>query len=169
MNKNFLLVAFLGLALTHCSPGPEFPIVSTDPAANANWKLGIVTFKQVLGFRTDDGPSATTIAGTDGITSSTVLNVNSWSFQFTKLPSVDGSYKIHPIDVSTPLLADEVIVTASLPSLSKVYIATGKDATAVSIKVTISGGKISIEVPEIIVQEVTDKTTIKLNGLLVEN
>lgn len=168
MNKHFLFVAFLGLALTHCSlQGPEFP--ETSPTASANWKLGTVTFKQYIAFRTDDSPSATTIAAADGISSPTVLTVNSWSFQFSKLPTVDGNYKVYPNGATAPIAADEVLITASIPSLSKSFIATGKDATAVTIKVTVSGGKIAIEVPEISVQEVSDKSLVKLNGKLVEN
>lgn len=168
MNKHFLFVAFLGLALTQCSlEDPEFPSIS--PTSSANWKLGAITFKQYVAFRTDDSPSATTIAAADGISSPTVLTVNSWSFQFSKLPTADGNYKIYPNDATAPIAADEVLITVSVPSLSKVYIATGKDATAATIKVSVSGGKITIEVPEISVQEVTDKSLVKLNGKLVEN
>lgn len=160
----------LGSILAGCElQGPVLPEDEVSVVTKASWRLGGTTYQQVVGFRTDASASATTLAATDAIPEGASTPINSWSVQFTKLPTTAGLYQVYPNDAVAPLAANQVVISASLGSSKKTYVATGKDDPAVVVQVKENAGKLTIVVPELTMQEVSDKTTLRLSGTLIEN
>ena len=142
------------------SPSPSIP---TD-----GWKLGTTSYKQVYCLRQTGQFALNCVDATTG-------NIHSFAAFFKAYPTASGTYHIVKLVVDSTStypgvnIGDhDVIVTGSIPNGSggsNGYwsIGTeGKDAT-----VTITGGKMKIEVPEVSVVYNTD--TLKLTGTMVEN
>jgi len=169
--KQLVCIVIAGsLAFTACKKSSSTSTTTTTTSIPKDgWKLGANTYKQVYCLRQSGQFALNCVDATTG-------SIHSFAAFFKAYPTASGTYHIVRLAADSTMtypgsnIGDhDVIVTGSIPSgagSSHGYwsIGTeGKDAT-----VTITGGKMKIEVPEVsVVYNNTD--TLKLSGTMIEN
>lgn len=166
-NYSLLLIAAIAASLAACSKSDDSATPgSTIPADG--WKLGATGYKQSLTVRQDNQGLVNALDGT-------AKPINTFGVCFKTYPTASGSYKIVglvPDSVAwapnSRLAAGEVVLiatTAQASGSNKTYYTTGVEGK--SATVTVTGGKIKIEVPEIAVTSGASDT-LKLTGTIAE-
>jgi hypothetical protein len=175
--KNILLALTLGTLLASCSKSST----STTPTNNNTtptiptdgWTFNGTSHKQVYCLRQTNQFCLNAVDATTG-------TINSFAAFFKAYPVSNGTYHIVAFSADSSMTypgakigANDVIIVGSVPKTSgsgdDSYWSIGteaKDAT-----VTITNGKLKIEVPEVKVVKVggTGADTAKITGTMVEN
>lgn len=161
-------ILFMTLFMVNCSSN-EDEIGSTS----ASWKLGSTTYNQVLSIKMDAGDFVQYVAWDKIPTadeannnSNSNVTLNTFGFLFKSTPTA-GSYNIVFKADASLLASNEVMISSASKTENKNYVAFV--ATTVKATVTVSGGKVTITLPEIQVsQEGNVNVTKALSGTLKE-
>ncbi|MES2702193.1 MAG: hypothetical protein V4649_06115 [Bacteroidota bacterium] len=160
MKKTILVCAAALALLASCKKSSTSGPSSTIPASG--WKLGSTSYTTAYAGRT----GANSLSAMDAIPSGSSPNTNTMNAFFATLPTTGGTYRIVAWPATTPLTAGQVGLTTGLYATSTTYRSTGTDA--VDATVTVTGGKIKIEVPEVWVKTTTGTDSAKLTGTITE-
>ena len=172
MKKVLFSIAILGTLFAACSKSSTTtnptntnptPTIPTD-----GWKLDGTKHTQVVVVRQESQGLVNATDGTSG-------SINTFGAFFKTYPSASGSFKIAGFvpDASAPypnqkLAADEIVLIATVPNTStgnKSYWTTGVENKKATV--TVTGGKIKVEVPEVAVTG-GNNDTLKLTGTITE-
>lgn len=147
------------------------PTTTTTTIPSDGWMLNGTKYKQAYCLRQASVVALNAVDATTG-------TVNSFAAFFKSYPTADGKYRIvkytpdsTSIVPGNKIGANDIIIMGSVPktgggSGDKSYWTMGfegKDAT-----VTVSGGKIKVEVPEVAVTS-GNNDTLKITGTMIEN
>lgn len=165
------IIASLLLAACNKKDDTTTPTNNTTPTTTTiptdGWKMNNIKYTQVYCLRQENQFLLNCVDGSSP--------VNSFAAHFHAYPTASGTYHIVTLVVDSSAAypgqnigANDVIISGAIPNGAsgyKTYWSTGvegKDAT-----VTISGGKMKIEVPEVAIQYNGD--TVKITGTMIEN
>lgn len=172
--KNVLLTLAIGCLLASCSKSST----TTTPSNNNNntpkiptdgWTLNGTSYKQAYCLRQTSQFCLNAVDGTTG-------KINSFAAFFKAYPVSNGTYHIVAFTADstttipgTKIGTNDVIIIGSVPKTTgsgdKSYWSIGTDK--IDATVTITNGKIKVEVPECKVVNGTD--TFKITGTMIEN
>jgi hypothetical protein len=169
--KNVLKItvfAIMTVFMVNCSTN-EDEVGSTS----AGWKLGSTNYNQGFMIKMDAGVFVQYVAWDKIPTadeannnSNSNVTLNSFGFLFKSTPAA-GTYDIVFKSDPSLLTSTEVMISSASKTENKNYVAFV--ATTVKATVTVSGGKVTITVPEIQVsQEGNVNVTTTLSGTLKE-
>jgi hypothetical protein len=159
MNKRILsaLLSFVLLVSCAKSDDDETPVTTT-----AGWKLGTNTYTSVFSMRVATG-SNTAVTSMDAIpTGSNSANVNTFIAYFPTVPTTNGTYRVAAYP--SALTATQVGIAAGGPNGT--YVSTG--AGTVDATVTVTGGKLTITVPNITVKKTNSTEELTASGTIKE-
>lgn len=174
--KKVLLFMLTLAALASCkkstttSPSTTTPTTTTPTIPTDGWTLNGTKYKQAYCLRQTSVVALNAVDATTG-------TINSFAAFFKSYPTADGTYHIVKFvaDSTTTVPgskigANDVIIIASVPKTTgsgdKSYWSMGYDGK--DAKVTVSGGKIKVEVPEVAVTG-GNNDTLKVTGTMIEN
>jgi hypothetical protein len=138
------------------------PATTTIPANG--WILGTTTYSSVVVGRS--GPDV--ITAMDAMPAGGAITANTFNVFFSAFPTASGTFTIVQYPSASPLTASQIGVTAGLYATSTSYASTGTDG--ISATVTVTGGKLKIEVPEVWVKKTGTGATdsLKITGTILE-
>lgn len=156
MKKLLLICSLFSIVFSSCSK-------DDDKGSPSNgWKLGATTYNAAFVARI----GSTTLSAMDAIPSGGSPSVNTLNVWFNALPTSGGTYRVVSYGGGMSLAANEIGVSAGLFATSTTYVSTGSGA--VDATVSVSGGKITVSIPEIWVKKTTADDSLKLSGTIVE-
>ncbi len=138
---------------------------TANTSGKSTWTLGGTSYTTVFSYRnvTGGGSSNTLLSFYDSIPSGSNPNVNSVNFTFNTAPTASGTYQLSGT-VGGTLTATQCELSAGGAGKSYAYI-----GTPVNITVTVTGGKITIVVPEITLKSTVSGTAdAKLSASVTE-
>lgn len=144
-------------------PAPAPPSAPTTPSIPTDgWVLGTTTYTTVYAGKS----GANSLSAMDGVPSGSSPAVNTCNIFFETYPTADGTYSIVQYPSTSPLSATQVGITAGLHATSTSYASTGIDG--ISATVTVTGGKVKVEIPEVWVKVTGGTDSLKLSGTIIE-
>ncbi|MCW3122368.1 MAG: hypothetical protein JWQ38_1860 [Flavipsychrobacter sp.] len=178
MSKIFCIAIAGSLLFTACKKSTTTTPTTTTtttttttstPTPTDGWMLGTTKYKQAYCLRQTNQFALNCVDATSG-------TINSFAAFFSAYPTVSGTYHIVAFKVDSTTTypgksigANDVIITGSIPKTTgsgdNTYWSAGlegKDAI-----VTLTAGKIKIEVPQVSVVSAAD--TLKITGTMIEN
>jgi predicted SnoaL-like aldol condensation-catalyzing enzyme len=176
MKKLFLLpVLALLLTVLSCNkkanptPSATPPTTTTSTIPADGWMLGTTKYKQALTVRQESQFVVNALDGTTGA-------VNTFAAFFKTYPTASGKYKVVTYTPTSDkpyafqwINEGEVVIVATVPGTTG-----GNNKTHYSLSesleatITVTGGKIKVEVPEITVRDANNNQQ-KLTGTILEN
>lgn len=167
MKKLILGILSVTVLLSSCSKKDDPAVAPTPvtPTIPANgWKLGATSYTSVVVAKT----GANIISAMDAVPSGGSPAANSLNVYFSAFPATGGTFSVVQYPSTTPLTATQIGVTAGLFATSTTYTSTGTDG--INATVSITGGKLKIEIPEIWVKKTGSGATdsLKLTGTVLE-
>lgn len=144
------------------------PVTSGTPVTpvTANtWKLGTTEFTTASSFKIDATPgNQAQFSGSDKAPGGSAGLGNFWVVYFKTLPTVNSTFRV----VVPPNLAStEVWIAAKRDGVPNGWYSTG--VGAIDVKVTFTGGKMTVVVPDIpMTQDGTTATATTFSGTLKE-
>jgi hypothetical protein len=168
MKKLLLSIVSAGILVASCSkkddPAPTTPTTTTPTIPTDGWKLGATSYTSVVVART--GPNS--ISAFDAVPSGSSPTSNTLNVFFSAFPTASGTFAIVQYPSASPLTATQIGVTAAVTASSSTYASTGTDG--ISATVTVSGGKIKVELPEVWVKKTGSGSTdsLKVTGTVTE-
>jgi hypothetical protein len=160
-NSLFAITALVILLTSGCKKDGEDEIIPNTVIAG-NWKLGANSYKVAYTSKgtTSGGGSTGVIAiFADAILTSPTVNTLNLTFKTT--PTVSGTYQLVGIGASTTDKHVELFAGNS----TTVYAYIG---AAVNIEVTVTGGKVKVVIPEVLVKATTGSSDVKLSATVQE-
>lgn len=161
------LFAACSKSSTTTNPTTTNPTTSTIPSDG--WKLDGTKHTQVYVVRQESQGLVNATDGTSG-------SINTFGACFKSYPTASGTFKIVGFtpDNAAPypnqhLNAGEIVLLATVPNTStgnKTYWTTGVENKTATV--TVTGGKIKVEVPEVTVTS-GNNDALKLTGTITEN
>ncbi|HQE12010.1 MAG TPA: hypothetical protein PLQ78_04635 [Flavipsychrobacter sp.] len=129
-----------------------------NPITNNQFKIGANTFTAI---NVQGAGGVLVAAGSNGTNTGSI----SCYFNGNVLPTANGTYKI----TGNPDAPGEVYITAAtnIGGVSKSY-GTKDNASNPSATITVSGGKVTIEIPDVEAKE-SNGTAITISGKLKQN
>jgi hypothetical protein len=165
MKKLFIASFVFSVLLGSCKKKEDAtPAPSSSSIPSNGWKLGTTTYTSVVVAKS--GPNS--ITAMDAMPSGGSPTANTFNVFFSAFPTASGSFSVVQYPSATPLTATQIGVTAAIFASSSTYASTGTDG--VSATVTVTGGKIKVELPEVWVKKTGASSTdsLKLTGTLLE-
>ena len=154
------LSCLLFASCTKKSSSTPGPAPATSIPSNG-WKLGATSYNTAYAARI----GTTTLTAFDAIPSGSSPGTNTCNVFFSSLPTAGGTYTIVQYP-GPPLTTTQIGVTAGLFATSTTYYSTGSDA--ITATVTVTGGKVKVEIPSVWVKNTTGADSMKLTGTIIE-
>ena len=158
MNKRILAALLSFVLLISCSKNDDD---ETPVAVTNGWKLGANSYTTVFAMRVATGGN-TAVTAMDAIPTGSSSNVNTFIAYFSTVPTASGTYRI--VSYPSALTATQVGIAAGGPNGT--YVSTG--AGTVDATVTVSGGKITVTVPQITVKKTNSTEELSASGTIKE-
>jgi hypothetical protein len=151
MKKAFILVITLAIFAVGCKKK------DAEPSVESSWTLGTTSYKAVMSHRItpSGGTPEVIISFLDAIPVGSSPTANSLNLTFKSAPTSSGSYEL--VGLATALNDNNFRVAAGGPGGVYAYIGTG-----VKVQVTVTGGKVKVIVPEIMLKSTSSLPDIKL-------
>ena len=165
--KHLVMIAALALFIGGCkkmssdSATPASPTTPTATIPSNGWTLGTTTYNTAYAARV----GTTTLTAFDAIPSGSSPATNTCNVFFSAMPATGGTFTIVQYP-GPPLTATQIGITAGLHTTSTTYYSTGHDAIAATV--TVTGGKIKVEIPSVWVKNTTGGDSLKLAGTVIE-
>lgn len=156
MKKILLSAAALTVLFAACSKSDD------DNNASSTWKVGGTSYTALT-----VSEDTSLLIGNLVAVSGTGNNVNSFAIIFdSAIPTANGTYKI----VSSPDSSNEVSIWAINTSGSSMTSYTSSDWANANATVTVSGGKVSVSVPEVwAINDDNASDSVKISGSITQN
>lgn len=154
----FALTALVILFTPGCKKEGEDEIIPNTVIAG-NWKLGTNSYKVAYTSKGTTSGGGVIAIFADAILTSPTVNTLNLTFKTT--PTVSGTYQLVGIGAST--IDKQVELFAGNSTTVYAYI-----GTAVNIEVTVTGGKVKVVIPEVLVKATTGSSDVKLSATVQE-
>ncbi len=164
MKRILLLIAATGCLFSACTKksSDSTTVTPSTTIPTNGWKLGTTSYSSAFVGRT----GSATLSAFDAIPSGSSPAANTCNVFFSAFPTAGGTYTIVQYPAATALTSTQIGVTAGLFATSKTYYSTGIDA--ITATVTVTGGKIKVEIPSVWVKNTTGGDSLKLTGTVLE-
>jgi len=158
MKKLLLLVITIALFTTGCKKN------DVTASVDSSWTLGSTTYKSAASLRvTTSASTPNTLINFYDVApnGSNTASLNSATFTFLTPPTASGSYEL--VGIGTALNANNFQLAAGGPAGVYAYIGTG-----VKVQVTVTGGKVKIVVPEVMMKSTSSLPDAKFTASVQE-
>lgn len=127
-----------------------------------SWKLGTTTYNVAFSTKSTLSTGGTLYIFADGAITGPASNVNMVSISFPAVPASSGTYQLVGVGTSTGSNQME-LSSGSMSGGAYAYI-----GTPVNVTVTVTSGKISVTVPDVMLKSTTGLPDISFSGSVKE-
>jgi hypothetical protein len=172
--KKLLLLPIMALILTATScnkkedPTPTTPTTTTPAIPTDGWELSGVKYKQVFTIRQENQFTINAMDATSN-------PINTFGAFFKTYPTASGKMKVVTYTPTSDkpyayqhINEGEVVIVATVPQASGDNKTYYSKAETVEATITVTNGKLKIEVPEVTLTS-ADNDEKKIKGTLTEN